>query len=412
MRILDRKMEHSPNLLVLSAVVLIAASIWFFTVLINQAEASPEWDVLYGVNAADDSLSTIDLETGEITLVGPLDPDPDIFVTPVAMAVRPSDGEIFVWNNSDRSSVTGVLLTVDPTTGIATHVDPTTPNQGTLQSLAFDPDGRLFGVDSALYEVDVSTGEKIYIGRPGLRIGGADFDADGILYGVELSRYSDRLVIIDTDTAEATVVAKLDQNIGIIGSIMFTPDGTLIGTGFAGPFGNIFFDIDPADGMVSNIQSFSGGFSPQGLGFAPSSRTSAAVAVPLDIKPGSCPNPLNLKSKGVTPVAVLGTYDFYVSDLDLTSLRLNGVSPSRSSMEDVATPFEHFVGEKYSDDCNDYGPDGFEDLVLKFDTQKIVEILGDVKDGDAVILTLTGTLTDGTEIEGEDIVTILKNGKK
>ena len=31
------------------------------------------------------------------------------------------------------------------------------------------------------------------------------------------------------------------------------------------------------------------------------------LAVDLDIKPGSCPNPLHLESKGVLPVAFLGT---------------------------------------------------------------------------------------------------------
>ena len=48
------------------------------------------------------------------------------------------------------------------------------------------------------------------------------------------------------------------------------------------------------------------------------------------------------------------------------------------------------------------------DLTLKFDTQEIVSALGDVSDGDCVVLHLTGNLLDGIPIVGEDVVVILK----
>ena len=43
------------------------------------------------------------------------------------------------------------------------------------------------------------------------------------------------------------------------------------------------------------------------------------VEVGVDIKPGSCPNPFNTKSKGVLPVAVLGTKDLDVTTVDWAS---------------------------------------------------------------------------------------------
>ncbi len=58
----------------------------------------------------------------------------------------------------------------------------------------------------------------------------------------------------------------------------------------------------------------------------------------FDIKPGSCPNPLNVKSNGVLPVAILGTATFDVNDIDVSTLEINGVSPIKSSIEDVAAP--------------------------------------------------------------------------
>jgi len=140
-----------------------------------------------------------------------------------------------------------------------------------------------------------------------------------------------------------------------------------------------------------------------------------AVPVAVDIKPGSCPNPFNLKSRGVLPVAILGTPDLDIATIDRASIRLQigtqEVTPIRSSMEDVATPF---TGEITScEDCAESGPDGYIDLTLKFSTQEIVQAIGvnNVNDGDCFILTLTGRLDDGTPIIGEDVLRILKKGK-
>jgi probable HAF family extracellular repeat protein len=58
----------------------------------------------------------------------------------------------------------------------------------------------------------------------------------------------------------------------------------------------------------------------------------------IDIKPGGCPNVLNIKSKGVLPVAILGTEEFDVNKIDASSVRLNDAIPIRHNYEDVATP--------------------------------------------------------------------------
>ena len=133
--------------------------------------------------------------------------------------------------------------------------------------------------------------------------------------------------------------------------------------------------------------------------------------VSVDIKPQSCPNPLNTKSKGVLPVAVLGTASLDVGVVDPESLFLEGVAPLRWAYEDVATPFEPFLGkEDCGEDCNTEGPDGYMDLTLKFDTQEVVEVLGDVIDRENRVLTLSGELEDGTLIGGNDCVVILARG--
>jgi hypothetical protein len=134
--------------------------------------------------------------------------------------------------------------------------------------------------------------------------------------------------------------------------------------------------------------------------------------VPVDIKPTSCPNPLNVKSQGVLPVAILGTADFDVTQVDPITVELEGVSPLRWTREDVATPYEPFVGKQGAYDCTEEGPDGYMDLSFKFNTQEVVAALGLVEDGDVLVLSLTGSLLGGEGFVGEDVVVILKKGKK
>lgn len=138
------------------------------------------------------------------------------------------------------------------------------------------------------------------------------------------------------------------------------------------------------------------------------------IPVFFDIKPTSCPNPLNRKSKGVLPVAVLGTEDFDITTIDPLTIRLSldgnrdgGVAPLRSDFEDVATPYE---GDEC--ECHDLGPDDYMDLTLKFSTQDLVAMnLSSYAVGEVVPLILTGNLLESagdTPIIGRDCVLIVK----
>ena len=125
--------------------------------------------------------------------------------------------------------------------------------------------------------------------------------------------------------------------------------------------------------------------------------------VALDIQPETCPNTLNVQSKGFIPAAILGTNDLDVQNIDPSSLQLEGISPVRWSIKDVATPISN--GEQC--DCSTDGADGYADLNLKFDTQELVSALGEVSDGDKLVLNITGNMLDGTPIEGSDCVLII-----
>ena len=154
---------------------------------------------------------------------------------------------------------------------------------------------------------------------------------------------------------------------------------------------------------------------------APTLRT---LEVPVDIKPASCPNPLNVKSKGVLPVAILGTADFDVTQIDPSTVQLAVfgpgsepfdpiIPPDEKKRADVATPYEPYIGKMNCvEGCNDLGPDGYMDVTLKFNMREVGAALSEVPHGECMIMAVTGSLFDGTSFIGEDVVLIINKGRK
>ena len=110
--------------------------------------------------------------------------------------------------------------------------------------------------------------------------------------------------------------------------------------------------------------------------------------VEIDIKPGSDPNSINLKSKGVVPVAVLSN-DFAASTVDPETVEFAGADPVRWTLEDVDR-------------------DGDMDMLFHFKTQDLSLTASSTE------ATLTGDTSDPTNphIIGTDTVNIVpKKGK-
>jgi len=55
-------------------------------------------------------------------------------------------------------------------------------------------------------------------------------------------------------------------------------------------------------------------------------------SVDIDIKPGSDQNTINLRSKGVIPVAILSSEDFDATNVDPTTVELEGADPLRDDL--------------------------------------------------------------------------------
>lgn len=94
-----------------------------------------------------------------------------------------------------------------------------------------------------------------------------------------------------------------------------------------------FAACGPAEGPTAPVPPFASSTTR-----APEFAGSMASRVSLDIKPGSCPNPINPVSQGKTPVALAGSVAFDVASIDVESIRLEGVAPIRHSVEDVTSP--------------------------------------------------------------------------
>jgi hypothetical protein len=141
------------------------------------------------------------------------------------------------------------------------------------------------------------------------------------------------------------------------------------------------------------------------------------LTVPVDIKPGSCPNPFRLPQyvrdvRGKLPVAILGTGDLDVMTIDPATIKIKRecdgcepVAPLRWANEDVASPFEGELCE-----CHDLNGDGYTDLTLKFKRKQLARRLNlyDAA-GETIPLTVIGNLKEefgGTPIEAEDCVRI------
>ncbi|MFZ5559889.1 MAG: right-handed parallel beta-helix repeat-containing protein [Patescibacteria group bacterium] len=106
--------------------------------------------------------------------------------------------------------------------------------------------------------------------------------------------------------------------------------------------------------------------------------------IDIDIKPDNYPNSINLKSKGVTPVAVLSDKFFDAKNVAIESIVFAGAKPLRGNFEDVDN-------------------DGDLDLILHFKTQSLKLSSTDTE------AVLVGRLVDGSliKIKGIDSIRIV-----
>ncbi len=147
----------------------------------------------------------------------------------------------------------------------------------------------------------------------------------------------------------------------------------------------------------------SDGFSTPGSVFVYSPRI--ARQLNIDIKPRSCPNSLDLSSMASElQAAVLGESGLDLRGLESFTLQLEGRPIVRSGrLKDVGGPVPNRMDVC---DCNAPPRDGVRDLPLIFSVSEIRTALGPLTAGEVRVLTLTGSLNEGTPIVARDCLVI------
>lgn len=189
--------------------------------------------------------------------------------------------------------------------------------------------------------------------------------------------------------------------------------------------GGIFFGIMPSGlfpvaqsladdtgGQLFNLATFRADAQPV-IEAVLAACVAAAAPVKVDIKPGSCPNPLKMTQKGVIPAAILGSEVFDVSRILPETVKMAGDCEAlRWSYEDVATPYDGGFSEPVlENECTTELADGWADLTLKFNSQCVVGQLGEVTEREARLISISGKyLNDNNEeveFEASDVMRLM-----
>ena len=139
---------------------------------------------------------------------------------------------------------------------------------------------------------------------------------------------------------------------------------------------------------------------------------SDSVCAAIDIKFCSNPNGFNSRrTRGVVPVTIFGTTDFFVTDIDISTVMLCNEAltmcagpPVDSSIADRGDP-ETDIGASQcaieaSVEQDFLNQDGFDDLDVAFDAAQVCTVIDCdmLSKGDtSIVLVIKGELNDGTE---------------
>jgi hypothetical protein len=299
--------------------------------------------------------------TGEVVeIIGPVTDVSGSNVRISTLSVQPETDVLFGFDYPyDGSSPR--LWTIDKTTGAATLVASEVPagcvdHCSWNDTLAFAPDGTLHHTPNRppflLMTLDPSTGAEL----------------TSPLTGYLPSNHRGLAVRSD--------------------GILFTTYTYVCCKGCPLPLPRFFYllSMDPLTGAFRNVEKFEGERRVWDLDFSPV----VVEPVDLDIKPGSDPNAVNPMSRGLIPVAILGSDTFDVADMDGATLAFgpDGATPAH----DLSEPAE------FEDHLEDVNGDGFEDLVSHYWTEETGIAFGDMQ------TCITGEILDGTPFRGCDAV--------
>lgn len=231
------------------------------------------------------------------------------------------------------------------------------------------------------FGVDTDRGQRITIGE----LESTTSIADGRFHHVAGT--------YDGNDLRLYIDGVLEASAPLTGTINNSTNEVFIGQYGSGSHPSLLEDRISFNGLIDEVKIYNRGLSASEIATIVANADSPArcdiVLVNVDIKPGSFPNSINLKSKGVIPVAVLGSTDLDVNDIDRSTLAFGpgGATPAHSALGHL----------------EDVNEDGFTDLVSHYRTQETGLSPGDTE------ACVTGMTTGSIPFEGCDDVNIVGN---
>jgi hypothetical protein len=173
---------------------------------------------------------------------------------------------------------------------------------------------------------------------------------------------------------------------GTVNAALKSTLNSLVQTGPVVQFFSIGLDpasLDESNVLTLTIDNVGDGGDGWAVDFLTVGVQTTSLLIEVDIKPGTFPNSINPRGKGVIPVAILTTDTFDATTVDPTTVRFGPTgteaAPVQSALEDV-------------------DGDGDTDMILHFKTQDTGIVCGDTS------ASLTGETFGGQAIEGTDFI--------
>ena len=220
-------------------------------------------------------------------------------------------------------------------------------------------------------------GKRVFVRSAGGDINVFDYDqATGVMTPPTVAFTFTIAAAAPTTTSSTFIEQGVD-------TMAFTPDGSKLYV-VAGATVQVF---NATDG--SSAGSFGSFDSPTGICFARGAAgPPPVVEVVIDVNPeGDC---IKNDGQGVIPVAIFGSADFDVTQIDFSTVELESLTVKIAG-----------TGGNFQVEFSDLNLDGFTDVVVKIDDSASVLPSGDIE------VTLTGALLDGTEFKGTATICVL-----
>jgi hypothetical protein len=207
---------------------------------------------------------------------------------------------------------------------------------------------------------------------------------------IELRRYSDSALLASYPVPAGDTDATIKINYPLTSQEVYTLVATTPSNRYYGTFG---FAFPSGDADITVLTSYGGGLPYNNYWFSFNDLVTeqSGLKAVIDIKPGSDVNTINLKSKGVVPVAILTTADFNALDLDPQTVTFAGAHPVTWASEDV-------------------NGDGYTDIILHFRTADLQFNAGNmmISSTGQTEAVLNGNTLEGTPFSGTDTVNFVR----